>query len=459
MATTQAGLSSPDWTSLEGAKLDNGYVLDECVSSDRRSASYISRNETEPEKHFIAKLYEADSQRADQQITLWESVQRVESPNLLRLFGTGRLSLKGFSLAYVITEAADERLSTALRERPLDARETGEMLTGVARALRDLHARGFTHGCLSPYEVFAVGESIKISRECARRIGTKPLVEAVEARYKAPESNGGNLTTAADVWCVGATVFEALTQRECKPGCAEHALTLPSPFSEIVRHCLDAEPGKRCTLAEIEAMHARKQPLTHDHAMARVRPRQTTVPAHRERKQWVPIAVLIAVLIVVAAISFAWRRHAGPGSGVTDTASHPAAAAPRPATQERPRATATKPLASPKLAEAAPRETAVGAEDHAATAGTGRYSKTINGPIWRVVVYTYDRRPDAENRARSLNQKYPNFRAEVFSPSGDAGPYLVVIGGAMDRDQASALRTRAIASGLPRDTYMQNYNH
>ena len=81
----------------------------------------------------------------------------------------------------------------------------------------------------------------------------------------------------------------------------------------------------------------------------------------------------------------------------------------------------------------------------------------MNGPVWRVVVYTYDGAADAENGARLVNQKHPDLKAEVFSPNGNSGPYLVVIGGQMNREDAIMLRQKARQLGLPHDTYAQNY--
>jgi hypothetical protein len=73
------------------------------------------------------------------------------------------------------------------------------------------------------------------------------------------------------------------------------------------------------------------------------------------------------------------------------------------------------------------------------------------------VVYTYDVAADAETRARLVNEKHPDLKAEVFSPNGSSGPYLVVIGGQMNRETAMTLRQKARRLGLPRDTYAQNY--
>ena len=74
---------------------------------------------------------------------------------------------------------------------------------------------------------------------------------------------------------------------------------------------------------------------------------------------------------------------------------------------------------------------------------------------WRVVVYTYAREADARQRARIINSKRPGLQAEVFSPGGGNSPYLVAIGGWMEREAANRLRQRAIKLGLPRDAYIQ----
>jgi hypothetical protein len=73
------------------------------------------------------------------------------------------------------------------------------------------------------------------------------------------------------------------------------------------------------------------------------------------------------------------------------------------------------------------------------------------------VVYTYDGAADAQKTASSINEKHPDLKAEVFSPNGNSGPYLVVIGGQMNRENAVGLRQTARRLGLPRDTYLQNY--
>uniref|UniRef100_A0A372IRG1 SPOR domain-containing protein n=2 Tax=Paracidobacterium acidisoli TaxID=2303751 RepID=A0A372IRG1_9BACT len=75
---------------------------------------------------------------------------------------------------------------------------------------------------------------------------------------------------------------------------------------------------------------------------------------------------------------------------------------------------------------------------------------------WRVVVWTYGLRSEAEQKVSALAQKYPQFTAEVFSPNGGK-PYLVTLGGWMSREQSMQLRAKAVRAGLPRDSYARNY--
>ncbi len=81
----------------------------------------------------------------------------------------------------------------------------------------------------------------------------------------------------------------------------------------------------------------------------------------------------------------------------------------------------------------------------------------MKGNVWRVVLFTYDRVQDAQNRAQAVNSKHPDLHADVFSPNGQAGPYLVTVGGRLSREDAARLRRKAVSLGMPHDSYIQNY--
>jgi hypothetical protein len=78
---------------------------------------------------------------------------------------------------------------------------------------------------------------------------------------------------------------------------------------------------------------------------------------------------------------------------------------------------------------------------------------------WRVVAYTYNREEDARKRVNTIKAMLPALEPDVFSPSGNGSPYLVVLRGRMTKAEAEQLRRRARSLGMPRDTYIQNYNH
>lgn len=82
---------------------------------------------------------------------------------------------------------------------------------------------------------------------------------------------------------------------------------------------------------------------------------------------------------------------------------------------------------------------------------------TLNGPVWRVIVYTFNREADAEKKVKSLNAKHPHLEAQVFTPTANSGPYLVTVGGKMTRENAARFRSKAVSMGLPHDSYIQNY--
>jgi hypothetical protein len=76
---------------------------------------------------------------------------------------------------------------------------------------------------------------------------------------------------------------------------------------------------------------------------------------------------------------------------------------------------------------------------------------------WRVVAYTYNHVNQAQSKVKTIEKRHPELNPEVFTPNG-LPPYLVTLGGAMSREDAMALKTKARAEGFPRDVYAQNYS-
>jgi len=93
-----------------------------------------------------------------------------------------------------------------------------------------------------------------------------------------------------------------------------------------------------------------------------------------------------------------------------------------------------------------------------ATASAVAASPAQGRDYWRVIAFTYSSRKSAERRADAINKKWSGAKAEVFTPNPDRSPYLIALGGRMDRDEAVRLLKIARGKGFPRDIYIQNYS-
>ena len=476
--------TEPQWASLSSHVLEGGYELEELIAADSTRAKFRVRVLGGNGQEAFAEMYRGDEAAAQEQVAIWEKVRALEHPNLDRPVAVGETELDGAAVIYYVSRKPDETLNGVLVERALAPQEAGEVLLSVAGALEHLSQNGFAHGCVSPEQIFAVGDSIHLSTLCVRRAALEPAIETVKPKYVAPETSGVNIGPAADVWCLGATLFEILTQRPCSFGCIEEAKKLPGVWSRIVERCLTADPQARCNIAEAMALFQGKfavgqaaGALAALPELARIpeisRAPQTASPdktAHPAAVPGKPIAVpqqrsaksplvrsdsriwIYAGLSVLLVLLVVWAARPKETAAPAGTAQKHETAVPSGAWQTRTLTPDEKPSKTPPSVPAArvetvPRRSVPAAADIA----------TVKGPVWRLVLFTYNRPEDAEKKVRTLNGKHPDLQAQVFSPNGHEGPYLVTAGGNMDRESAAGLRQKAIAAGMPRDSYIQNY--
>jgi TonB family protein len=130
------------------------------------------------------------------------------------------------------------------------------MLKPTMQALAYLHGRGFVHGHLKPVNIMVVGEQLKLSSDGLCQIGERDNEEA--GIYGPPESSGTAVAPPRDVWSLGVTMVQVLTQLlPVWDGKEQQSLTLPETlppqFLEMARNCLQRDPQRRCTLPEIAA--------------------------------------------------------------------------------------------------------------------------------------------------------------------------------------------------------------
>src|SRR5580698_4012527 len=247
--------ASKQW---EGQIVDGIFPLRQYLGGSDHSAVFLTEySEGEPQKAAI-KLFPANAATADAQISSWEFASQLSHPNLLRLFRGGRCKIDGNDLLFLVMEYAEEDLSQILPQRALTTEETRDMLCPVLDALEYLHGKGFVHGDLKPANILATGDHLKLSSDAISRIGESQSVPRRAGPYDPPEASSGMLTPAADVWSLGMTLVEVLTQHlpERQPGPNREPVVpvnLPAPFLEIVRQCLWLEPHRRIGVADIAA--------------------------------------------------------------------------------------------------------------------------------------------------------------------------------------------------------------
>ncbi len=467
------------WTEYEGETIDGVFPLKRLLLPEGRSAFFSTSNgKGDP---ALLRLIECHFDE-DEIIARWRCVEALCHPNFLKLERFGQIELDGAPGVYALFEKADANLAEVLAQDRLSMKDTAQLAASLVAALEMLHTHGFVHEHVVAQSVFAVGETVKLRSDCIR---------------EAPEGQAGLDGKRRDVRDLAVVILQALTQT-IDP---ERTAGLPAPFDKVVRNGLSGAwglaeiraavgIGSRTTSAPApkktaSATSSPKIPSSEKTASASeasvAKPASTAPPApspapgplpsskptetkrwgddnlvrNRMRQvllgetprrrfslrsdqgmKWAGVAAMVVILSLMAGWLVAHEdRHAAPAvsstptPGVDRSGSAPAQPGPR-----------------------AARSRVRGAQPGGAQAG-GAQARTA----WRVIAYTYNHQDQAQKKAATLTKTHPDLRPAVFAPTGHA-PYLVTVGGVMNKDEAFALARRLRSRGLPRDTYAQNYN-
>ena len=253
---TRTETAAPAWKEWEGRTIDGRFQLERCLGGGDNSAVFLTHHGYgTPEPAAIRVVL---NESVDREILLprWERAAELSHPGLIRLFNMGSAESGGTALSYLVMEYADENLADVLKQRPLTASETRELLAPVLDALAYVHGRGLVHGHVKPSNILSVAEQLKISSDWLRPAGEPPTALPDPGLYDAPESTAGFVSPAADVWSLGITLVEALTQRPIVPKRSQHKppsipVTLPPLFLDIARQCLQPDPERRETIEHL----------------------------------------------------------------------------------------------------------------------------------------------------------------------------------------------------------------
>src|SRR6185312_13657575 len=148
--------------------VDGRYPIGTEISRMGRSTVYETEH-GDDHKPAVIKVRERYESEGEAPADRWRSAMKLAHPNLLRIYDVGSSTLHDVPVSWVVMEQPDESLEGVLSARPLTAEETREIVRSAGAALRHLHEQGFAHTCLSPSNVLAVGDQIKLSSDSAAR--------------------------------------------------------------------------------------------------------------------------------------------------------------------------------------------------------------------------------------------------------------------------------------------------
>jgi TonB family protein len=284
-----------DWA---GRVVDGRFPLFQWLGGSESSGVFLTEVHDRGTRKAAIKLIPADARDEEARLVGWAAASELSHPHLMRLLHFGSCQIGATRLLYTVTDYAEEILSEILPSRPLTPGEAAEMLDPVLDALSYLHGKGFVHGRLKPSNILAVDDQLKLSCDSLYRVGEPARRLPPQGMYDAPECAAGTLSPAADIWSLGVTLVESLTQhpplwdasKEQEPILPE---SIPQPLAGIVRESLRTDPRRRCSLRGVRVRLTVGRPLS---ALAsRIR---TVIPA---KLRWP--ALIAAALILVAAIA------------------------------------------------------------------------------------------------------------------------------------------------------------
>ncbi len=298
-----------DWV---GRVIDGRFSLLEWLGGSGTSSTFVTELDGPGSRRAVIKLFSAPAQ-AEDRLSTWTATTSLSHVHLVRILHFGRAEIDGVPLVYVVTELAEEVLSQIIPERPLTAVEAREMLAPLLDVLSYLHANGCVHGHLKPSNILVVENEVKLSADGVVTQGKPALEFSSSDVHNAPETTTEPMAPAADMWSLGVTVVDALTQQSPVWDSAGETdpvvpASLPKPFDEIVRECLHVVPARRCTLSEVRLMlESKPKRVPPPQAL----PETRTPPkiASKSSPARIPVVPLIAGFVLLIAVIIALAMH------------------------------------------------------------------------------------------------------------------------------------------------------
>jgi len=246
------------WAKWEGQVISGVFPLRRFLSASDHSAVFLTEYKAQNLPDAALKLVPAIPTLAQAQLSHWTTATTLTHPHLIRLLEAGRCQLGGLQFLFVVMEYAEQTLSQIIPQRALTPDEVREMLLPTLNALAFLHRKNLVQGQLKPSNILVVNDQLKLASDTVRPAGESTAYIAKSSLYDPPEAKDGGFSAAGDIWGLGITIVEALTQHppswsDSKSETASFSAALPPTFVGIVRQCLNRNPASRPTAADVDA--------------------------------------------------------------------------------------------------------------------------------------------------------------------------------------------------------------
>ena len=245
------------WPKWQSEVINGVYPLRRLLNGSDHSAVFLTECKAQDVANAAIKMVPAE------RVTLallshWRMAADLSHPHLIRLLDAGLCQLEGRQFLFVVMEHAEQTLAQVVPHRALTADEVQELLLPTLDALAFLHGNNLVQGQLKPANILVVNDRLKLATDTVRPSGEPRASIAEGSPYDPPEATSSRLSPAGDIWALGMTMVEALTQR--LPAWSDERSATPClptslapALADTVQRCLSHDPASRPTAADLFA--------------------------------------------------------------------------------------------------------------------------------------------------------------------------------------------------------------